>query len=156
MTTKKKSETLKFLEEMAGRPLTLGGLLESIRLSEEMSQATFAKKLGISSSHLCDIEKGRKVVSPERAARFAEVLGRSREQFVRLSLQELVDEAGVVPVPVPVPVPVFFPSPTPNPTIPIPHALPLYLTHSNLHSWCLISLKTYGFCSRAPTHTLRV
>lgn len=95
MTTKKKSETLKFLEELAGRPLTLGGLLESIRLSEELSQAAFAKKLGISSSHLCDIEKGRKVVSPERAARFAKVLGRSREQFVRLSLQEMVDEAGL-------------------------------------------------------------
>jgi plasmid maintenance system antidote protein VapI len=95
MTIKKKSEALKFLEELAGRPLTLGGLLESIRLSEEMSQATFAKKLGISSSHLCDIEKGRKVVSPERAARFAKVLGKSREQFVRLSLQEMVDEAGL-------------------------------------------------------------
>jgi plasmid maintenance system antidote protein VapI len=44
---------------------------------------------------LCDIEKGRKVVSPERAARFAKILGRSAEQFVRLSLQELVDEAGL-------------------------------------------------------------
>jgi len=32
-------------------------------MSEEMSQAVFAKRLGISSSHLCDIEKGRKVVS---------------------------------------------------------------------------------------------
>jgi transcriptional regulator with XRE-family HTH domain len=95
MTTKKKSEALKFLEETAGRSLTLGGLLESIRLTEELSQAAFAKKLGVSASHLCDIEKGRKVVSPERAARFAKVLGRSREQFVRLSLQELVDEAGL-------------------------------------------------------------
>jgi len=95
MTTRKKSETMKFLEEAAGRPLTLRGLLESIRVGEEMSQATFAKKLGVSPSHLCDIEKGRKVVSPERAARFAKILGRSREQFVRLSLQELVDEAGL-------------------------------------------------------------
>jgi plasmid maintenance system antidote protein VapI len=95
MTTKKKSEALKFLEEAAGRSLTLGGLLESIRLTEELSQVAFAKKLGVSASHLCDIEKGRKVVSPERAARFAKVLGRSREQFVRLSLQELVDEAGL-------------------------------------------------------------
>lgn len=58
-----------------------------------MSQAAFAKKLGISSSHLCDIEKDRKVVGPERAARFAAILGRSPEQFVRLSLQELVDGA---------------------------------------------------------------
>ena len=91
----KKSETMRFLEETAGRPLTLGGLLESMRLGEEMSQIAFAKKLGISPSHLCDIEKGRKVVSPERAARFATILGRSLEQFVRLSLQELVDDAGL-------------------------------------------------------------
>ena len=95
MRTRQKSDTMKFLEDVAGRPLTLGGLLESIRLSEEMSQAAFAKKLGISASHLCDIEKGRKVISPERAGRFAKVLGRSQQQFVRLALQELVDEAGL-------------------------------------------------------------
>jgi transcriptional regulator with XRE-family HTH domain len=95
MSSKIKSNTMKYLEQIAGRPLTLGGLLESIRLGEEMSQAAFARKLGISPSHLCDIEKGRKVVSPERAARFAKALGRSPEQFVRLSLQELVDEAGL-------------------------------------------------------------
>lgn len=95
MNIKIKSNTMKYLEEIAGRPLTLGGLLESIRLGEEMSQAAFARKLGVSPSHLCDIERGRKVVSPERAARFAKALGRSPEQFVRLSLQELVDEAGL-------------------------------------------------------------
>lgn len=95
MSTKKKSEAMKFLESSSGRPLSLGGLLGSIRLGEEISQASFAKKLRISASHLCDIEKGRKVVSPERAVRFAKILGRSPEQFVRLSLQELVDEAGV-------------------------------------------------------------
>ncbi len=95
MRTKGKSETMKFLENIAGRPLTLGGLLESIRLGEDMSQAEFSKKLRISASHLCDIEKGRKVVSPERAARFAKILGRSQEQFVRLALQEVVDDAGL-------------------------------------------------------------
>ncbi len=95
MRTKTKSDTMKYLERVAGRPLTLGGLIESIRLGEEMSQAVFARKLGISASHLCDIEKGRKVVGPGRAARFAKILGRSPEQFVRLSLQELIDEAGL-------------------------------------------------------------
>jgi len=95
MRTRQKSETMRFLENVAGRPLTLGGLLESIRLSEDMSQAEFSKKLQISASHLCDIEKGRKVVSPERAARFAKILGRSQQQFVRLALQELVNEAGL-------------------------------------------------------------
>jgi len=95
MTTKKKSSTMKFLEEAAGKPLRLGGLMESIRIGEEATQAEFAARLGISASHLCDIEKGRKVVSPERADRFAELLGRSPEQFVRLSLQEMIDEAGI-------------------------------------------------------------
>jgi transcriptional regulator with XRE-family HTH domain len=95
MRTRGKSETMAFLESVAGRPLTLGGLLESIRLSEDMSQTEFSKKLRISASHLCDIEKGRKVISPERAARFAKILGRSQPQFVRLALQELVDEAGL-------------------------------------------------------------
>ncbi len=95
MPTRKKNDTMRFLERLAGRPLMLGGLVQSIRLSEEMSQAAFAKKLRISPSHLCDIEKGRKVVSPERAARFATTLGRSQQQFVRLALQELVDETGL-------------------------------------------------------------
>ena len=95
MRTKMRSDTMKYLERAAGRPLTLGGLIESIRLGEEMSQTAFARTLGVSPSHLCDIEKGRKVVSPERAARFASILGRSPKQFVRLSLQGLVDEAGL-------------------------------------------------------------
>ena len=95
MRTKTKSNTMKYLERVAGRPLTLGGLIESIRIGEEMSQTAFARKLAVSPSHLCDIEKGRKVVGPKRAARFAKILGRSPEQFVRLSLQELIDEAGL-------------------------------------------------------------
>ena len=95
MPTRKKSDTMRFLEQLTGRPLTLGGLLQSIRVGEEMSQAAFAKQLRISPSHLCDIEKGRKVVSPERAVRFAAILGRPKQQFVRLALQGLVDETGL-------------------------------------------------------------
>ena len=93
MSTKKKSEAVKFLEKLTGGPLTLARLLHSIRQGEEMTLAEFAKKLGISRQHLCDIEKGRKVVSPERAARFAKILGYSQEQFVALALQALLDEA---------------------------------------------------------------
>jgi transcriptional regulator with XRE-family HTH domain len=95
MPAREKRKTMKLLEQAAGRSLTLGGLLESIRRGEEMPQAAFAKTLRISPSHLCDIERGRKVVSPERAARFAKILGRPEPQFVRLALQGLVDEAGL-------------------------------------------------------------
>lgn len=95
MTTKRrKSAALSFLEGLAG-PLTLGRLLEAIRLGEEESQTEFAAKLGISRSHLCDIEHGRKMVSLARAVRFAGTLGYSEQQFARLALQALVDEAGL-------------------------------------------------------------
>ncbi len=91
----RKSETIKFLEKITGGPVTLGKLIEAIRLGDELSQVELAKKLKISRSHLNDIEKGNKSVSPERAARFADLLGYSQERFVELSLQSLVDCAGL-------------------------------------------------------------
>ncbi|MBF0103952.1 MAG: helix-turn-helix transcriptional regulator [Deltaproteobacteria bacterium] len=96
MSTKKsKSQAMKTLEDIIGGPLKIGDLLRSIRLADELSLAEFSKKLGITISHLCDIEKGRKTVSPQRAARFAKILGRSREQFVRLALQQMIHDAGL-------------------------------------------------------------
>lgn len=95
MPTKKKSKAMALLEELMGGPLTLGGTLQSIRQGEEMSQTDFAQRLDISRSHLCDIEKGRKAVSPARAAKWAALLGYSKEQFVRLALQDQVAQAGL-------------------------------------------------------------
>jgi transcriptional regulator with XRE-family HTH domain len=84
-----------FLEQVVGGPIGLGALIEAIRQAEEETQTQFAARLGVSRSHLCDIEKGRKVVSPERAARFAELLGYSPDQFVRLALQDSVNRTGL-------------------------------------------------------------
>ena len=92
---RKKSAAMKLLEDITGGPLSLGKFLQSIRLGEDLSQVEFAGQLGISKSHLCDIEKGRKLVSPERAAIFAKVLKYSSEQFVRLALQDQVEKAGL-------------------------------------------------------------
>lgn len=88
-------DALPFIEQLIGGPISLGALIEAVRRGEDETQAEFAARLGISKSHLCDIEKGRKVVSPERAARFAVVLGYSSDQFVRLALQDAVDRAGL-------------------------------------------------------------
>ena len=85
----------KFIAELVGGPITLGALIESIRHGEEATQSELAAKLGITKSHLSDIERGRKLVSPERAARFADLLGYSSDQFVRLALQEALDRAGL-------------------------------------------------------------
>ena len=78
------SETL---EKMLGA-LTFGKLIRAIREGEGLSQSEFADKLGLSKSHLCDIEKGRKVVSLVRAGEFAKLLGYPVLQFVRLAIQD--------------------------------------------------------------------
>lgn len=91
----RKSSTRKFLEKLTGGPVTLGKLIEAIRLGEEASQTEFSRRLRISRSHLNDIEKGNKSVSPERAARFARYLGHAEERFVELALQSMLDEAGL-------------------------------------------------------------
>lgn len=94
MNTKKKSDAMQFLDNLVGE-LSFGGLIEAMRQAEEMSQVDFAKKLGISKQHLCDIEKGRKFVSPERAAKFAKILGYSEQSFVALALQDVVNQGGL-------------------------------------------------------------
>jgi transcriptional regulator with XRE-family HTH domain len=93
MSTKKKSNAMKFLDQLRGGPLTFGGLIESLRTTDEISQVVLAKKLGISKAHLCDIEKGRRPVSAERAAKFAEVLGYPKDYFVSVAIQEQLDRA---------------------------------------------------------------
>jgi len=70
-------------------------LLNAIRQGEEMSQVEFAKKLGISRSNLCDIERGRRFISSELAEKFAERLGESKEQFIRIALQDQLNRAGL-------------------------------------------------------------
>ena len=98
MTTRLKTrnrQTKELLEQLSGGPLTFGRLLTAIREGEEMAQVDFAAKLGISRSHLCDIEKGRKVVGAARAARIAKILGYSPESFVALALQAQIREAGL-------------------------------------------------------------
>ena len=95
MSTREKSTAMEFLETLTGGPLTLGELLLAIRQGEEMSQTELAKQLSISRSHLCDLEKGRKTLSPGRASQFARVLGYSEAQFVRLALQAMVEDAGL-------------------------------------------------------------
>lgn len=87
----RKSDAIRFLEKLTGGPVTLGRFLEAVRLGEEMAQPEFAKKLGISKSHLNDIEKGRRSAGPDRAARFAKILGYSPEQLVKFASQDLVN-----------------------------------------------------------------
>jgi len=93
--SKMTEKTLKDVEKITGTKLTLGKLLWAIRDADDISQVDFSDTLKISKQHLCDIEHGRKSVSPKLAAKYAEILGYSKEQFIRLSLQDLVDREGL-------------------------------------------------------------
>jgi transcriptional regulator with XRE-family HTH domain len=95
LVIKRDTREVRTLEAMLGGPLTLGLALEGLRRGEGLSQSAFAKKLKISSQKLCDLEKGRRRVSPERAASFARKLGHPIDVFVRLALQDLINAGGL-------------------------------------------------------------
>lgn len=80
-----------YLENQVG-VLSLGKTLRAIRLGEEETQTIFSKKLGVSVQYLCDLEHERKVVSPRKAKLFADILGYSPEQFVRLAIQDSLNQ----------------------------------------------------------------
>lgn len=94
MTTRK-SETVKFLDKLIGAPSTFGSTLQAIRLSDDLTQAELSKKLGITTAHLSQIERGHKFVSPERALAFAKKLGYPPKSFVSLALQDQLQRAGI-------------------------------------------------------------
>src|SRR5205809_8032894 len=97
MTTKRSSgSSASDLErELLGGPLTFGEAVEALRARDRITQAGFAKKVGISRQYLCDVEKGRRLVSPEQAARFAKAFGHPSHVLVQLALQDVIRESGL-------------------------------------------------------------
>lgn len=91
MSTKKYLGT-RNLEERFG-PMTVAMFLRAFRESEGLSQAAFAKKLKLSRANLCDLEKGRKNISPERAVQIAKVLGVPETVLIQLSIQDTLRAA---------------------------------------------------------------
>jgi transcriptional regulator with XRE-family HTH domain len=84
-------KTLRQINKITKSKLTLGKLILAIRKCENLTQVEFAKKLGCSKQHLCDVEHDRKNISPRMAANYAKTLGYSQEQFVRLALQNIIN-----------------------------------------------------------------
>lgn len=95
MITNQSREALDFLESLIGKKPSFGDHLLAIRQGEEMTQAAFAKQLGVSRHYLCDIEHSRRYASPKAAAEFAVKLGYSSKQFVRLCLQDMLNRDGL-------------------------------------------------------------
>lgn len=94
MNTKNKILTVIDLQKTYGR-ITFGKLLESHRLSIDLTQKELSKTLGISASSLCDLERERKIPSPGRAAKIAKKLKVSVKLFVEIALQDQLEAEGL-------------------------------------------------------------
>ena len=70
---------------------SFGDLIYQIRSASGESMSLFASQLGISRSHLNDIEKGTKPVSAKKASEYAKLLSFEEEEFVRLAIQDMLD-----------------------------------------------------------------
>jgi transcriptional regulator with XRE-family HTH domain len=85
---------MKDLERRLGK-LTVGEFLHTWRTSEEMSLKEFGKLIKMSVANLCDIEKGRKGVSPEKAEQIAKIIDVPPALLVRLSIEDSLQAAGL-------------------------------------------------------------
>jgi transcriptional regulator with XRE-family HTH domain len=81
------------LEKKYGQ-LSFGGILRAWRESEELSQTSFAKKLGLSVQNLNDIEKGRRIPTPTRASQIAKKLGLPEKGFIQIVIRDSLLKEG--------------------------------------------------------------
>jgi transcriptional regulator with XRE-family HTH domain len=93
-TNRRKSLGPKDLDKRLGKH-TVGEFIHTWRTTEEMTLKEFGRMIGLSIANLCDIEKGRKGVSPEKAEQIAQALGVPPALLVRLSIEEGLRAAGL-------------------------------------------------------------
>ena len=93
-TEKRKTFGIKDLEKRLGR-LTVGELIHTFRITGELSLKEFGKLIGVSVANLCDIEKGRKGVSPKKAEQIAVAIGVPPALLIRLAIEESLKAAGL-------------------------------------------------------------
>lgn len=90
MTTKSYFEKL----EKKHGTLTFGDMLKAWRNSEDLSQTAFARKIGLSVQNLNDLEKGRRIPTPSRAAGIAKKLGLPEKGMIQLALRDSLIKEG--------------------------------------------------------------
>ncbi len=94
MSTKNKTRAKTAIRKITGH-ISFGEMISSFRHAQEMTQVEMAEVLGISKQDLCNIEKGRKLVSVERAVSFAEALDMPPKTFAKYALQDQLIKAGL-------------------------------------------------------------
>ena len=87
-------EASQVFEKMRG-PFSFAEFMLGIRTTLGLSQVAMAKKLGISKAALCEIEKGRTLVSPAAAVRYAKKAGFSETVALESCLQDQLRKANI-------------------------------------------------------------
>ena len=77
------------------KELTFGSMIRAFRTMNDKKQEEVAGMLSISKQNLCDIEKGRQLVSASRAKEIAKILGMSEKLAIELCLQDQLKKAKV-------------------------------------------------------------
>ncbi len=75
-------------------PLTFALFMRVSRTSLGLTQEEFGKKIGLSRANICDIEKGRQLVSTELAVKVAYKVGLPEKIALQACLQDQVYKAG--------------------------------------------------------------
>lgn len=91
MSTKKLSP---ILEKKHG-PVTFALFLRAARESLELSQTEMAQKLGMTKGTLCDLEKGRQLVSVSLAKKIANKAKLSVALAIKACIQDQLNKANV-------------------------------------------------------------
>lgn len=86
----KTCDTLNALESTQDiwEKMTFGGLVHSLRISDEISQVELAKKIGVSKQFLSDVEHNRKDVGIGFAKKISDSLGYSIEPLIELLIRD--------------------------------------------------------------------
>ena len=94
MNTSNRVPAKKAIRKLSGH-VSFGEMLLSFRQAQELTQVEMAKKLNVSKQDLCNIEKGRKLVSVERAVSCAKALKMPAKTFAKYVLQDQLHRAGL-------------------------------------------------------------
>ncbi len=81
-------------EKLTG-PFTFATFILGSRTTLDLTQVQMAKKIGISKAALCEIEKGRTLVSPKAAVRYAKKAGFSVTVALEACLQDQLRKANI-------------------------------------------------------------
>ena len=89
-----KKRVVPILEKELGE-VTFGMYLRSARAAMDISQTDLAHRLRISRGTLCDIEKGRQLVSPRLALKIARISGFSEKLALETCIQDQLRKAKI-------------------------------------------------------------